>query len=184
MKFLDSLFLGQSVVLTSHSLVECDVLCDNIAIMVEGDILCTESPAELRQKYGSGYKINLKMGPESTEQKVNDFINQNFNNNKFIEHKYNWIKYRVEGKISSILTLLDIAKTQQIIDSFTIDVASLEDIFLQITQKEGNEVIRESKLDIADTVDDGINVDDVKIDSEDVPDAAQYDPPPENVQTK
>ena len=180
-------FLGQSVILTSHSLVECDILCDEIAIMVKGEILCTESPGALREKYGSGYKINLKVGSESSELKVKEFIAQNFAKYKFIEHKYSWLKYRVEGKISSILTLMDIAKTQQLVESFTIDVASLEDIFLQITQREGFEELTDNVPNIIDENKDAeadhIDVTGVQIEGEDdVPDPANYEPPQEIVE--
>ena len=179
------LFSGQSIVLTSHSLVECDILCDKIAIMVQGDILCKDSPGALREKYGSGYKINLKINEKSTEQKVNEYVKQNFSDIKFIEHKYNWLKYRVKGKISSILTILDTAKSQELVESFTIDVASLEDIFLQITQNKDFDMDWSATTDIesgsveADKNDSTVNVDEVNIDDKDVPEAASYDPPKE-----
>jgi ABC-type multidrug transport system ATPase subunit len=39
---------GQSVLLTSHSLVEVQELCDRLAIMVQGKIVASGTPAALR----------------------------------------------------------------------------------------------------------------------------------------
>ncbi len=44
---------GQSVILTSHSLVECEELCDRLAIMVRGLVVATGTPAQLRNIHRS-----------------------------------------------------------------------------------------------------------------------------------
>jgi len=42
---------GKSVVLTSHSMEECETLCTRLAIMVNGQFQCLGSPQHLRSKY-------------------------------------------------------------------------------------------------------------------------------------
>jgi ABC-type multidrug transport system ATPase subunit len=41
---------GQSVLLTSHSMDECDALCSRLAIMVNGQLKCLGSPQHLKNK--------------------------------------------------------------------------------------------------------------------------------------
>ena len=41
---------GQAVVLTSHSMDECEALCSRIAIMIDGWIRCIGSPQHLRTR--------------------------------------------------------------------------------------------------------------------------------------
>jgi ABC-type multidrug transport system ATPase subunit len=41
---------GQSVLLTTHSMAECEVLCSRVAIMVNGRLMCLGSPQRLKEK--------------------------------------------------------------------------------------------------------------------------------------
>jgi len=49
------------IVLTSHSLEECEVLCSRIAIMKSGKIQCLGSPQQLKQKFGDGFSIVIQI---------------------------------------------------------------------------------------------------------------------------
>lgn len=51
---------GCSIILTSHSMQECEALCQRIAIMVSGQLRCLGSAQHLRAKYGLGYTIVIK----------------------------------------------------------------------------------------------------------------------------
>ena len=46
---------GRAVVLTTHSMVEADFLCDRIGIMVQGQLRCLGTSDHLKQRYASGY---------------------------------------------------------------------------------------------------------------------------------
>ncbi|KAG1691214.1 ATP-binding cassette sub-family A member 17 [Nymphon striatum] len=52
---------GTSVVLTSHSMEECEALCDRLTIMVRGKLQCIGSVSHLKNKYGQGYTIYANM---------------------------------------------------------------------------------------------------------------------------
>ena len=41
---------------------ECDALCTRIAIMVNGSFKCLGSPQHLKNKFGQGYTLIVKMG--------------------------------------------------------------------------------------------------------------------------
>ena len=49
----------QAVILTSHSMEECEALCDNVGIMVAGEFRCLGSLQHLKSKYGEGYSLNV-----------------------------------------------------------------------------------------------------------------------------
>ena len=51
---------GQSVVLTSHSMEECEALCTRLGIMVNGQFQCLGSPQHLKNRFGSGYTLTLR----------------------------------------------------------------------------------------------------------------------------
>ena len=66
---------GQSVLLTTHSMAECEALCSRVGIMVNGSFRCLGSPQQLKSKYGQGYRLKIR----STGQieAVKEFIRQN-----------------------------------------------------------------------------------------------------------
>ena len=59
-----------SIVLTSHSMDECEALCSRVAIMVTGKFKCINSVQNLRQKYGKGYTLTIKLKAECLEQQM------------------------------------------------------------------------------------------------------------------
>lgn len=46
---------GHTVVLTSHSMEECEALCTRIGIMAAGRFVCLGSPQHLKNRFGAGY---------------------------------------------------------------------------------------------------------------------------------
>lgn len=57
---------GRTLILTSHSMDECEALCTRIAIMVNGQFRCLGSIQHLKSKFGEGYTLIAKMSlPEN-----------------------------------------------------------------------------------------------------------------------
>lgn len=57
-----------AVVLTTHSMEEAEVLCDRMAIMVGGRLRCIGSSTYLRDKFGQGYELEIKMNMPGAEE--------------------------------------------------------------------------------------------------------------------
>jgi ABC-type multidrug transport system ATPase subunit len=51
----------RSVVLTTHSMEECEALCTRIGIMVDGSFRCLGSSQQLKDRYGLGYQIEVRL---------------------------------------------------------------------------------------------------------------------------
>ena len=54
---------GQSVILTSHSMEECEALCSRVAIMSKGNLRCIGTTQRLKAKFGQGYSMQVKLKP-------------------------------------------------------------------------------------------------------------------------
>ncbi|XP_034655824.1 ATP-binding cassette sub-family A member 3 [Drosophila subobscura] len=52
---------GKSIVLTSHSMDECETLCTRLAIMVDGQFKCIGSVQNLKNRYSKGLILKLKV---------------------------------------------------------------------------------------------------------------------------
>jgi ATP-binding cassette, subfamily A (ABC1), member 3 len=55
---------GSSLILTSHSMEECEALCTNLAIMVYGQFKCLGSPQHIKSKYGAGYTLLVRLASQ------------------------------------------------------------------------------------------------------------------------
>lgn len=52
---------GKTIVLTSHSMEECEALCTRLAFMVNGKFKCIGSPQYLKNKYSNGFLLRIKV---------------------------------------------------------------------------------------------------------------------------
>ena len=59
-----------TVILTTHSMEECEALCSRIGILVSGRLQCVGSVQHLKSTFGQGYTIQLKMNPPSSERVI------------------------------------------------------------------------------------------------------------------
>ncbi|EAR94681.1 transporter family ABC domain protein (macronuclear) [Tetrahymena thermophila SB210] len=70
---------NKSIILTTHSMEEADVLSDRIAIMVSGQIQAIGTSLKLKDLYGGGYRMHLIIkNPTVNSEEVQKFLNQNF----------------------------------------------------------------------------------------------------------
>jgi len=58
-----------SVILTTHSMEECEALCPRIAIMAGGNLRCLGSAQQLKSKFGQGYQLEMKIQDVETSDK-------------------------------------------------------------------------------------------------------------------
>ncbi|XP_076622006.1 phospholipid-transporting ATPase ABCA3 [Colletes latitarsis] len=59
--------MGQAIILTSHSMEECEALCNRLVIMVKGQLVCIGASQELKQRFGAGYDIIIKLQPNRSD---------------------------------------------------------------------------------------------------------------------
>lgn len=52
---------GRGVILTTHSMEEADALCSRVGIMVKGELRCIGSTQHLKNLYGAGYTLEMKL---------------------------------------------------------------------------------------------------------------------------
>lgn len=55
---------GRTIVLTSHSMDECEMLCNRLGIMKNGELKCIGCIQKLKEKYGKGFSLMVKIKPQ------------------------------------------------------------------------------------------------------------------------
>lgn len=65
---------GRSIVLTSHSMEECEALCTRLAIMVNGQFKCIGSPQHIKSRFGEGYIVTAAVTPSESGERSTDAV--------------------------------------------------------------------------------------------------------------
>ena len=64
---------NSSVIMTTHSMDEAETLCKRMAIMVNGEFVCLGKANQIKEKYGYGYEVNVRIRPLS-DRRFNKFL--------------------------------------------------------------------------------------------------------------
>ena len=57
-----------AIIITTHSMEEAEALSDRMAIMVSGSFKCIGSASWIKNKFGEGYELEVKINPPSDEK--------------------------------------------------------------------------------------------------------------------
>lgn len=60
---ISSLSASRSVILTTHSMEECEAVCDRLGIMVGGRLRCLGTSQHLKGRFGGGYSVEVRASP-------------------------------------------------------------------------------------------------------------------------
>jgi len=140
-----------AIVMTSHSMNECECLCDRVAIMVGGQFKVLGSIQYLRTKLSQGFSLVLKLKPDNlrhlqdlrnSSERIHDYIKACFSSSE-IQLKdlhQTIIQYHIEPSKelswSKMLILLERAKQELDLEDYQITSdASLESIFLSLAKQ-------------------------------------------------
>ncbi|XP_060113052.1 glucosylceramide transporter ABCA12 [Heteronotia binoei] len=128
-----------SVVLTSHSMEECEALCTRLAIMVNGSFQCLGSLQHIKSRFGKGFtvKMHLNNGAESSIEKLTQFMQSNFPNTHLKDHQLNMVEYHVlvsAGGVANIFQLLEASKAVFKIRHFSVSQTTLEEVFINFAR--------------------------------------------------
>jgi len=135
---------NRSVILTTHSMEEADVLCDRISIIDHGRLQCIGTPLHLKNKFGFGYRLYVSAVPGEPDsvQTVTQFVETIIPAAKLVEQFQNNLVFQVPvecqhpSKLTKLFTTIELQKEEQSIEEWSISPTSLEDVFISIIQKE------------------------------------------------
>jgi len=143
---------GQSVVLTSHSMEECEALCDRLGIMVNGQFQCFGTVNHLKNKFAQGFSLQMKLEVEELmarreysavtemEERVIGAVEAQFNSTKIKDRHMGYLQFFIEdptiplhvlfSKMESIKTLTNV------IEEYSIQETTLEQVFLSFARQQ------------------------------------------------
>uniref|UniRef100_H2MGF6 P-type phospholipid transporter n=1 Tax=Oryzias latipes TaxID=8090 RepID=H2MGF6_ORYLA len=134
---------GRSVVLTSHSMEECEALCTRMAIMVNGRFRCLGSVQHLKNRFGDGYTIILRVaGPDPDLRPVMGFIERELPGSTLKEKHRNMLQYQLPSSLTSlarIFSLLSKNKETLCIEDYSVSQTTLDQVFVNFAKDQSDE---------------------------------------------
>ena len=133
----------RSVVLTTHSLDECEALCNQVVVMVGGRLKCLGNIQHLKNRFGMGYTVELKLrqGGEDKSEQLEQFV-ENSLNGHIVEAHSLFFKCRVpQGALSlaRIFRNIENAREDLCIQDYSVSQTSLEQVFLHFAKAQAQE---------------------------------------------
>uniref|UniRef100_A0AAQ6A9B3 ABC transporter domain-containing protein n=1 Tax=Amphiprion ocellaris TaxID=80972 RepID=A0AAQ6A9B3_AMPOC len=123
---------GRSVILTSHSMEECEALCTRMAIMVNGRFKCLGSIQHLKNRFGDGYTVIVRVGGSRPALKpVEDFLQVNFPGSVLKEKHHNTLQYQLpytQGALTSIFNLFTSHQQRLHIEDYSVSQTTLDQV--------------------------------------------------------
>ena len=129
---------GRSVVLTSHSMEECEALCDRIAIMVNGTFQCLGSIQHLKTRFGDGYTVMIRMSGEQPKlSPLEEFISETFPESLLKEEHHNMLHYHFTSTripLSFIFGTLESVRARFGIEDYSVCQTTLDQVFINFAK--------------------------------------------------
>ena len=140
--FIRQTMKGRCVILTTHSMEECEALCHKLCIMTAGQLRCLGTPQHLKSKFGHGYQLDMDIekdgvGGDSNREKVETALKTVFDI-KLIEEAQTKLTYEVMLKEQESMTLgqvfgaMEQFKQQLPIVSYALNQTTLEQVFIRM----------------------------------------------------
>jgi len=125
---------GRTIVLTTHMLEEAEELCDEIVIINHGKIIAKGTTDDVKKLGLQLFYLSLKFN--KMEKDLEEMM-----------HKFSPVKIEIENNEVSLtvqehntaLKILSMAQSSGALKHFEISTASLEDVFVELLDRKGNE---------------------------------------------
>uniref|UniRef100_H3CEJ3 ATP-binding cassette sub-family A member 2 n=1 Tax=Tetraodon nigroviridis TaxID=99883 RepID=H3CEJ3_TETNG len=138
---LDIIKTGRSVVLTSHSMEECEALCTRLGIMVNGRFRCLGSIQHLKNRFGDGYMITVRTRTSSSVKDVVRFFNRNFPQAVLKERHHTKVQFQLKAECISLAQVF--SRMEQVvevlaIEDYSVSQTTLDNVFVNFAKKQSD----------------------------------------------
>lgn len=125
------------VILTSHSMEECEALCTRLVIMVNGRFKCLGSPQHLKSKFGNGFKLSIRLNDNTNDNKLKNLMKVKFPSSKIQETHRNLYEYVLPfntTKLSAIFGQIESNREYLNIQDYSVSQTTLDQVFINFAK--------------------------------------------------
>ncbi|CAG7721592.1 unnamed protein product [Allacma fusca] len=128
--------IQKSVVLTTHSMEECEALCSRVGIMVNGKFECLGSTQHLKNRFGSGYMLTVRC-VEDKQASFLELMQEKMEFAKLISSHCSQVKMGIaqeDAKLSYVFELMHSIKQSGLVEEYSVSQTTLDDIFVKFAK--------------------------------------------------
>ncbi|XP_075031827.1 phospholipid-transporting ATPase ABCA7 [Calonectris borealis] len=132
---------GRSVVLTSHSMEECEALCTRMAIMVNGRFRCLGSVQHLKNRFGDGYTVVVRVGGPGPAP-VESLMQRRFPGIVLKERHGGLLQYQLPSRASSLASVFSVLAAHRgpcHIEDYSVSQTTLDQVFVHFAREQSDE---------------------------------------------
>lgn len=132
-----------SVVLTTHSMEECEALCSRVGVMVAGSLVCLGSIQHIKSRFGSGYTVELRCACAIAVEALHQFMSLSFPSSRLEEEHLTRVKYSIPVKdftLSQVFSTLEREKDRLELEDYSVSQSTLEQVFLSLANGQPEEI--------------------------------------------
>ncbi|KAM3727181.1 Phospholipid-transporting ATPase ABCA3 [Dirofilaria immitis] len=135
-----------ALVLTSHSMEECEALCTRIAIMTNGEFRCLGSTQHIKSKYSSGYSLAIRLSTSSQIGPTKELIKKMFPDARLMDEHILHLNYKLamqKGETWSMLfeKVAKFAELASLVD-YSISQTTLDQIFIDFSRSTKTDITK------------------------------------------
>ncbi|XP_061735979.1 glucosylceramide transporter ABCA12 isoform X2 [Nerophis ophidion] len=123
-----------AVVLTSHSMEECEALCSRLAIMVKGQFRCLGSLQHIKNRFGRGFTVKMYLAEAARDvEAITDFMQRQFPSTYLKDQHLSMVEYHLPmapGGVANIFHQLESNKRCLQIKHFSVSQTTLDQVFI------------------------------------------------------
>ncbi|XP_071433900.1 phospholipid-transporting ATPase ABCA7 isoform X2 [Pithys albifrons albifrons] len=131
---------GRSVVLTSHSMEECEALCTRMAIMVNGRFRCLGSVQHLKNRFGDGYTVVVRAGGPGPAA-VQALLQRHFPSIVLRERHGGLLRYHLPARTAPLATIFSLLAAHRgpcHIEDYSVSQTTLDQVFVHFAQEQND----------------------------------------------
>lgn len=166
-ELISSTMRGRCVILTTHSMDECEALCSRIGIMVNGRLVCLGSASQLKSTHGYGYQFEVAFKADADLQtahsKLRSFLEKRFPSGLRSEDGMGGLevsgaplhqraRYRLpkeNAPISAIFRDIEEFRSALQISEYSVSETTLEQLFIQFARHQVEEGADAARIEAA-----------------------------------
>lgn len=158
-------FFNVSHILVWKSMEECEILCDKLTIMLNGQLQCYGTIPHIKKRYGDGYRLIIKCKRndriDASVRNVQQFVCTHFATAILEDKQYDTLFYKIDHqhaykdvesvsqderetasvestthpKLSNVFALIEKNKESLDIESYSLSQTTLEQVFMSFANK-------------------------------------------------
>lgn len=135
---------GRAILLSTHSMEECETVCNRVGVLAKGKIVCIGTTQRVTNKFAKGYILTIRCKRSDTEKRAEDihqkllkYMSTELPMAELLESFKQVYTFQINAKKtllwSEVFRIIDGHKDFLNIEDYTLSQSSLEQAFLSVS---------------------------------------------------